>query len=107
MSQTLVALFVGVVLASPLGGWAQSENQKVEMTLDYEERFKPGVSLIWSPCGQAAWDMMKLFHKVDAILVEPASRSADVMNALALVPAVLPMPTTLLCWLTTSKEPPW
>jgi hypothetical protein len=81
MSQTLVALFVGVVLASPLGGWAQSENQKVEMTLDYEQRFKPGVSLIWSPCGQAAWDMMKLFHKVDAILVEPASRSADVMNA--------------------------
>jgi hypothetical protein len=91
MSKSIFALVVGVALVIPAGSWAQTETVKVEMTLDYAEAFKPGVSLIWSPCGQAAWDMMKRFYKVDDIPVDPPSRSADVLNAFQWEPAkVLP-----------------
>jgi hypothetical protein len=87
----MVTLFVGVTFAFLTSVGAQPEATQVEMTLDYTEKFKPGVSLIWSPCGQAAWDMMKQFHKVEAIELQPASRSAEVMNAFRWEPAkVLP-----------------
>jgi hypothetical protein len=81
MIRTLVSLLAVGTWCEPAEIWAQEEKRNVEMTLDYEEKFKPGFSLIWSPCGQAAWDMMRRFHKVKAILLEPVSRSAEVMNA--------------------------
>ncbi len=52
----------------------------VEATLNPDERLRPGFSLLWTPCGQAAWDMMRQFHKVDAIELDPPSPSANVMN---------------------------
>lgn len=91
MLRTIVSLLAVATLWNPSVIWAQSEKQNVAMTLDYEEEFKPGVSLIWSPCGQAAWDMMRQFHKVKTILLEPSSRSAEVMNAFQWEPTkVLP-----------------
>ena len=57
-----------------------SQDAALVATLDPTEKLQPGVSLVWSPTGQAAWDMMKLFHKVDAIELDPPSPAATYLN---------------------------
>jgi hypothetical protein len=64
MSKFPRVLVVGIALVIPAGSWAQKEMAKVEMTLDYTEAFKPGVSLIWSPCGQVGWAPCPIPHKI-------------------------------------------
>ena len=52
----------------------------VTATLDPGEKFQSGLSLLWSPAGQAAWDLMKKYHKVEAIELEPPTHLAEVLN---------------------------
>ncbi len=52
----------------------------VTATLDLDEKFASGLSLLWSPSGQAVWDEMKAYHKVPAIELEPHTPVADVLN---------------------------
>ncbi|WP_395735346.1 hypothetical protein [Prosthecobacter sp.] len=60
---------------------------KVTATLDPGERFQSGVSLLWSPSGQAAWDKMREFHKVKTIDLVPPTPIADVLNQFQWDPA--------------------
>ena len=53
---------------------------KVTATLDLGEKFQEGLSLLWSPTGQACWDKMREFHGVKAIELEPPTHIADVLN---------------------------
>lgn len=53
---------------------------EVTATLDLDEKFTSGLSLLWSPSGQAVWDEMKAYHKVPAIELEPHTPLADVLN---------------------------
>lgn len=53
---------------------------QVTATLDPGEKIQKGLSLLWSPCGQAAWDKMREFHKVKVIDLEPPTHLADVLN---------------------------
>ncbi|WP_113959264.1 hypothetical protein [Roseimicrobium gellanilyticum] len=53
----------------------------VETTLDVAEPFRDGVSLVWSPNGQAAWDSLKAYHKVDKIVMRPRSVTAETLDA--------------------------
>lgn len=75
--QTLLAL--AGLCASALGqaGGAPS----IEATLDVGEKFRDGVSLIWSPVGNAAWSDLLDFHKVDRIHMDPRSTTAERLNA--------------------------
>jgi hypothetical protein len=76
--------FVPVVL-SAFVAWtatfAQSTATSLESTLDLKEKFKHGVSLMWSPCGQAAWDELRAYHHVAEIDMTPRSHTAEVLNA--------------------------
>lgn len=56
----------------------------LEATLDIKEGFQEGVSLMWSPCGQAAWDSLLQYHGVQQIEMNPKSVTADVLNAFRL-----------------------
>lgn len=67
-------------LVLPLGLLAQQPPEQVSATLDLDEKFTPGLSLLWCPSGQAVWDEMKAFHKVPAIELEPYTPVADVLN---------------------------
>lgn len=67
-------------LVLPWGLLAQQAPEQVTATLDLDEKFTPGLSLLWSPSGQAVWDEMKAFHKVPAIELEPCTPVADVLN---------------------------
>jgi hypothetical protein len=49
-------------------------------TLDPSEEFRPGVSLFWSPTGQAAWDQLRGYHGVKEINLEPHTPVAQVLN---------------------------
>lgn len=53
----------------------------LESTLDLSEKFRPGVSLMWSPCGQAAWDELRAYHHVGKIEMLPLSHTAELLNA--------------------------
>jgi hypothetical protein len=53
---------------------------KVTATLDLGEKFHSGLSLLWSPSGQAAWDKMREFHGVKTIELEQPTHIADVLN---------------------------
>ena len=53
---------------------------QVTATLDLGEKFQNGLSLLWSPTGQACWDQMRVFHGVKAIELEPPTHIADVLN---------------------------
>jgi hypothetical protein len=73
-------LFLWSVLSSS----AFSERPKsteLEATLDITEPFRDGVSQLWSPTGQAAWDALRDYHKVQAIEMNPRSPTAEKLNA--------------------------
>ncbi|RBP43794.1 hypothetical protein DES53_105193 [Roseimicrobium gellanilyticum] len=53
----------------------------LEATLDVGEQFRNGVSLIWSPVGNATWSDLLDFHQVDKIHMDPRSPTAEVLNA--------------------------
>ena len=53
---------------------------QVTATLDLGEKFQDGLSLLWSPTGQACWDQMRVFHGVKAIELETPTHIADVLN---------------------------
>ena len=57
-----------------------AQQTKVTATLDLGEKFQSGLSLLWSPSGQAAWDQMRAYHHVKAIDLEPPTHIADVLN---------------------------
>lgn len=66
-------------------GWAQQPQAhlggaEVTATLDVDKKFTAGLSLLWSPCGQAAWDQMRRYHKLDSIELQPHSQTAGVLN---------------------------
>ena len=52
----------------------------LESTLDLAEKFRPGISLMWSPCGQAAWDELRAYHHVPKIVMTPRSATAELLN---------------------------
>jgi hypothetical protein len=55
----------------------------LEATLDVTEAFRNGVSLIWSPSGQAAWDALREYHHVVSIEMKPPSTTAARLNVFA------------------------
>ena len=72
-----------VILTTLLIAWCElcaAGQTSVTATLDPSEKFQSGLSLLWSPAGQAAWDQMKKYHGVEAIELEPPSHLADVLN---------------------------
>lgn len=73
-------VFGFLCLVLPWSLLAQQAPEQVIATLDLDEKFTPGLSLLWSPSGQAVWDEMKAFHKVPAIELEPYTPVADVLN---------------------------
>src|SRR5579859_2992475 len=71
-----------VVLLGAAGMLCPAKAQTaLESTLDLSEKFRPGVSLMWSPCGQAAWDELRAYHHVDKIEMRPRSRTAEILDA--------------------------
>lgn len=72
---------VALSFTSWVGVFGQSAATSLESTLDLKERFQHGVSLMWSPCGQAAWDELRAYHKVAEIEMTPRSHTAEVLNA--------------------------
>lgn len=68
----------------------------VETTLDVAEPFREGVSLVWSPNGQAAWDTLKAYHKVDKIVMRPRSLTAEALDAFKLDRNKVLPPDTLI-----------
>lgn len=73
-----------------------AEPTVLEATLDLKEAFQEGVSLMWSPCGQAAWDSLLQYHGVKEIDMNPNSVTAEVLNAFRLDKAsVLPTGTVI------------
>lgn len=52
----------------------------LEATLDLGEPFRSGVSLLWSPTGQASWDILRDYHGVDKIETDPRSPTAEALN---------------------------
>jgi hypothetical protein len=75
---------------------AQSPGGSVEATLDVAEPFRDGVSLVWSPNGQAAWDTLKAYHKVDKIVMNPRSVTAETLDAFKLDKDKVLPPDTLI-----------
>lgn len=57
-----------------------ADTTALEATLDPSEMFRPGVSLIWSPTGQASWDALLEYHQVRKIDMHPRSITAEKMN---------------------------
>ncbi len=73
------AFLVCLLSASKLS--AQSVHPApVMMTLNPDEVFMPGTSVLWSPAGQAAWDQMRMYHGVKAIEFDRHVPIADVLN---------------------------
>ncbi|QIF00549.1 hypothetical protein G5S37_03110 [Roseimicrobium sp. ORNL1] len=81
---------LGFAHAQALAGGA------VEATLDVAETFRDGVSLVWSPNGQAAWDTLKAYHKVDKIVMRPRSVTAEALDAFQLDKGKVLPPDTLI-----------
>ena len=52
----------------------------VESTLLMSEPFKPSVSVVWSPTGQAAWDQLRKYHHVGKVAVEQTSPTATALD---------------------------
>ncbi len=83
-------LLLGVVQSAPSSAQAPAASS-LEATLDITETFRDGVSLVWSPAGNAAWDALKAYHKVDKIEMTPPSVTAQQLDAFTLDKAkVLP-----------------
>lgn len=70
-------------------------SSSLEATLDVGEKFRDGVSLIWSPVGNAAWSDLLDFHNVDKILMDPRSPTAEMLNAFQMDEAKVLPPGTL------------
>lgn len=86
MRLTPLRLLTCYVLLAMLGLTASAPGQvgsgsSLEATLDVGEKFRDGVSLIWSPVGNAAWSDLLDFHKVEKIHMEPRSPTAEMLNA--------------------------
>ncbi|MBL9144320.1 MAG: hypothetical protein JNM99_11635 [Verrucomicrobiaceae bacterium] len=52
----------------------------VEATLRLSEPFREGVSLLWSPTGQDAWDHLKAYHGVKSLELEPRSETSEELD---------------------------
>lgn len=68
----------------------------VEATLQLDETFKPGVSQIWSPTGQATWDALRGYHRVKKIGLEPRSATAKALDEFTWDQAATLPPGTLI-----------
>ena len=95
-AQYIFALAASTLLlhASVLGQAGPAAS--VEATLDVAEPFRDGVSLVWSPNGQAAWDTLKAYHKIDKIVMRPRSVTAETLDAFKLDKDKVLPPDTLI-----------
>jgi len=74
-----VILLVEIVCGFAAAGNVAAQGN-LESTLDLAEKFRPGISLMWSPCGQAAWDELRAYHHVPKIVMTPRSATAELLN---------------------------
>ncbi len=78
----LLVTFSQICFQVPVYGQSPEDflQTRVTATLDVGEKFQSGLSMLWSPSGQAAWDKMREFHGVKTIELEPPTHIADVLN---------------------------